>query len=174
MSIRPGPKNLRSKCNIWTKSNKAEMESRSLQIKEKYQLYLNDQAHGDKLAINIDEIDTEMATLRESLAVLPETNPDWVEISSLAAMKLSFVKDLKDLDEGFEAETPGQVHLRQDYVNRITDVDIAVKGLMQTSPDAIYIAETAQRQLELDDEKKLLVEEQKALGLGDAKAPTTS
>ena len=80
------------------------MESRSLQIKEKYQLYLNDQAHGDKLAINIDEIDTEMATLRESLAVLPETNPDWVEISSLAAMKLSFVKDLKELDEGFEAE----------------------------------------------------------------------
>jgi len=153
------------------KSNKAEIESRSSQIKGKYQLYLDDQAKAETVDGEIQAIDEEMATLRESLAKLPETNPDWEEISNLAGMKIAFTKDLRELDETLETETSQQVHLRQSYKNRITEVDIAVQGLTETSPDAMYIAETAQRQLELDDEKIVLIEELKDLKLGTSNIP---
>ena len=169
---RPGPKSLRLKCNKWENSNEAEIESRSSEIKEKYQHYLNDQARADEVAVKIDAIDQEMATLRESLSKLPETNPDWKDISDLAAMKIAFIKDLRELDGTLKAESLQQVQLRQSFVDRITDIDTAVKGLTGTSPDAIYIAETAQKQLELDDERTMLAEELKKLGLGDAKMPT--
>jgi len=152
-------------------SNKAEVESRSSQIKEKYQLYLNDQIHADNVAAKVDAIDKEMATLRDSLTKLPETNPDWKEISHLSGMKIAFVKDLKELDSSLVVKTAQQVQLRQNYEDRITDIDNAVKGFTNSSPDAIYIAETAQRQLELDDEKTLLAAELGVLGLGDAKKP---
>ena len=153
------------------KSNKAEIESRSSQIKGKYQLYLDDQAKAETVDGEIQAIDEEMATLRESLAKLPETNPDWEEISNLAGVKIAFTKDLRELDETLETETSQQVHLRQSYKNRITEVDIAVQGLTETSPDAMYIAETAQRQLELDDEKIVLIEELKDLKLGTSNIP---